>query len=436
MNLKLGFIILLLASSLLGCSKNKNRILYTVLNGYTNKVSYKIGEEMQVFINAADNQTKGKIALYNISGTIVDEVKTTLFKQSIKNAMPWENGFGYKETFRYKVPNLPSGLYFWDNKVPFVVKGSGNESITIVYPSNTINAYNSEGGKSLYTDKAFGGPARKISFLRPMVFAESSFSQPFFKWIQANIGVPVNYIADCDLDDLNNFGATSILIIPGHNEYWTRTARLNFDAFVDGGKHALVLSGNTMWWQVRYENDQLICYKDIATDPEPNILLKTGLWEDPALNYPIVSSIGADFNNGGFGTEEDKGWDGYKIILENSPLLKGTGIVNGQILHLPTVEFDGAPLIIKEGQEPKLDLKAMNAYKGELIGYDYGYRYKETVGTFFVFQKTPSSGIIVNAGSTNWCSENGFSGKNAKEFRAITQNAINLLLNGETVFSE
>ena len=70
------------------------------------------------------------------------------------------------------------------------------------------------------------------------------------------------------MDDYENIRGAKLLVVIGHSEYWTRTARLNFDRFVDEGCHALVLSGNTMWWQVRYsENkDRMICYKG-GNDP-------------------------------------------------------------------------------------------------------------------------------------------------------------------------
>src|SRR3546814_20835503 len=84
----------------------------------------------------------------------------------------------------------------------------------------------------------------------------------------------------------------------------------------------MILYGNTMWWQVRYNTsrDQLICYRNINDDPIKSPRLKTITWCEPSLRYPIYTSTGTDFQNAGYGLKNDNGWDGYKLVV-NSPLL-------------------------------------------------------------------------------------------------------------------
>ncbi len=53
-----------------------------------------------------------------------------------------------------------------------------------------------------------------------------------------------------DLEDYSEIAGAKVVVIIGHSEYWTRRARENFDRYVLEGGNALVLSGNTMWWQV------------------------------------------------------------------------------------------------------------------------------------------------------------------------------------------
>ena len=50
-----------------------------------------------------------------------------------------------------------------------------------------------------------------------------------------------------------------------------------------------------------------------------------------------------------------------------------------------------------------------------------------------VFQKKKQSGIIINVGSTNWCSD-GFTGENSEEIKGLTSNFINYLVKGKEVF--
>jgi hypothetical protein len=248
----------------------------------------------------------------------------------------------------------------------------------------------------------------------------------------------IGYIADIDLDDYQNLNNAQVLVLPGHNEYWTREARTNFDQFVNSGKHAIVLSGNTMWWQVRYSSDKtsLICYKDPNLDPEGNSLLKTITWDNATLQYSIISSLGADFNRGGYGLKSDNGWDGYKFVNSNSPLLEGLTLTNGSKISLPSLEYDGAPIKSFDANGfPVIDNDILKFNKIELVGFDKGFRGTETVGTFIVFQRTPTSGVIVNTASTNWCSSEGIGGHDGEKIKKITLNAINKLVNHQMVFT-
>jgi hypothetical protein len=145
-----------------------------------------------------------------------------------------------------------------------------------------------------------------------------------------------------------------------------------------------------MWWQVRYSADytNMICYKDALLDPESDPLLKTINWDKDELHYSILSSIGADFSRGGYGLQDDAGWDGFKISTPGSPLLKGLWLKQGDTLSLPSGEYDGAPILgFDANGYPVLDSVQLNFKKIELIGFDKGSRAgKETIGTFIVFQ--------------------------------------------------
>ena len=279
---------------------------------------------------------------------------------------PWKNGFGYKPTLKIKVPYLKSGVYVWANQIPFVVRAT-KPKIIILYSSNTENAYCNAGGKSLYafnsTDKK---PATIVSFLRPINLPKHS--EAFLKWFCKLGFQDVGYITDADLDNYSTIHSATLLLIIGHSEYWSRQARINFDRFINDGKDALVLSGNTMWWQVRYnDNHQLACYK-YEQDPEPSSHLKTITWDSPILEYSIISSIGVDFPRAGYGQKQDKGWDGYKIVNPQSPLLKGVRIRKGDIISLPTDEYDGTPIKqFAKRHLPEADNKLLGFEKIEIF---------------------------------------------------------------------
>ena len=123
-----------------------------ITDGYMDKISYNQGDVANAYINASSIFTGQKLFLYSVNNQIVDSIIVNLTPQSISNADPWMNGYGYLVSFSYIIPNnLQSGLYNWENKVFFLVKNSAKDAdITIIYPSNTEAAYNEAGGKSLY----------------------------------------------------------------------------------------------------------------------------------------------------------------------------------------------------------------------------------------------------------------------------------------------
>jgi hypothetical protein len=402
--------------------------------GYTDKMSYSPGETVRAFLQSKDNIDLCRLDIFDLRGDPVFSIETPLVVQQIAADKPWSNGFGFNPTVEFEIPaGLKSGIYLIEHQTPLIVKPKGPVDVLVVYSTNTANAYCTSGGKGLYTieDKP-----SYVSFLRP-IYLQSQAANGL-NWFSKLTNFKIGFACDADMDDYATIARHKVIAIVGHSEYWTRKARENFDRFVDEGGSALVLSGNTMWWQVRYSSDsKMIRYINPGEDPEQNPSLKTIYWTDPSLHWPILSSIGADFPHGGYGLQIDDGWDGFKIASPHSPLLAGTGLGKGDILHLPSGEYDGAPIKSFDANGyPELDLDALNFYKTELIGFDRGSRFKlETIGTFIVFKKTQTSGIIVNAASYDWCSDFGIGGQDGEIIKKITLNAIGKLVRNEPVFS-
>lgn len=402
--------------------------------GYADKQSYYPGEKMKVFFDTQGTGEPCRLTIYTVTGDSVFSISSPMPASPALSGNAYEIGYGFPVAAEFTVPGLKSGVYLVDNKIPFIIKTHQAVDLLVVYPSNTANAYATSGGKSLYsTDQR---PAA-VSFQRPIPL--QSLAEVCLKWFTTLEDFSVRYVADIDLDLYENLRDAKVLVIPGHSEYWTLNARRNFDTFVDSGGDALILSGNTMWWQVRYSEDQnrLICYKDADTDPVVDPLLKTITWNEPSLEYSILSSIGADFTYGGYGLKTDAGWNGYRITALNSPLFEGLNLAENYILSLPTLEYDGAPIAgYDEFGYPMLDEDALKFDKIELLGFDKGFRAKETTGTFIVFRKKPGSGIIVNTSSCDWCSTNGMGGRSGSIIKKITYNALHKLVNNVQVFSE
>ncbi|WP_187262739.1 N,N-dimethylformamidase beta subunit family domain-containing protein [Pontibacter beigongshangensis] len=401
-----------------------------VEDGYTDRTSYLPGEEQQVYVNATSRRNS-LLRLYDINGAVVDSVQVLVQPQEA-GPNPSEEGYGYKATFTYRLPDLPSGIYLWEKKIPFTLKAE-NAEVVVVYSSNTVNAYNISGGKSLY--KLFSEKTHVVSFQRPMLPAVSFFAEDGLKWLKST-SYNINYINDQDLDIPGILAGAKVVLIIGHSEYWSRRGRRQLDEFIDKGGHCMILSGNTMWWQVRYSTDgtKLICYKE-KPDPIAADSLKSTFWNNPVLHYPLTPSIGADFSRAGYGRKSCKGFGGYKILKPDSPVFQGLLLKEGDVLQVSTKEYDGAPL---KGQEPdlRLDKAALGFYKAELLGYDRAVDAQEGFATFILFQKTPASGVVLNTATTDWCGAHGIGGPDSLAIRKITSNVLEAMLSNKNLFTE
>lgn len=406
-----------------------------IIDGYSDRLSVKPGDSIALYLNAKQSSKDYTLKLYDLANTQVAQFRIQVQPQERDNRKAWEDGYGYKTSAKVLIPNLKSGVYLWEGKILLVVRAKNPKTI-ILYSSNTENAYSPAGGKSLYGFNSTGGKmASKVSFLRPIPLPKHS--EEFLRWIHSQKLKDVGYVTDMDMDNYNEIKGAELLIIPGHNEYWTLQARRNFDRFVHSGKNALILSGNTMWWQVRYEenNTQLVCYRNADDDPIESPKLKTINWNERQLDYPILNSIGVDFSLAGFGLiHKDKGWDGYKIVNGHSPLLEGVNLKKGDIIPLPSDEYDGTLVSGFTGRvTPVADQKALGFEKIEIVAYDSTHRLgKDLMATWIVFKKSRASGIIINTATTDWCSSRGMRNP---DVQMITLTMIRKLLNGDNVFS-
>jgi hypothetical protein len=230
----------------------------------------------------------------------------------------WENGCGWHATQSlYIQPSWPSGYYdarfstsIGPKHIIFVVKSSAPGStspILVVQPTNTYQAYNTYGGKSTYPT---GSPDRatSVSFNRPYDDQNGLgmfrlWEMPFVDWM-ADEGRRFEVATDGDLEDPTLLSHYKLVVIVGHTEYWTATARQNLETFSRNGGHVALFSGNNMWFQARLTNSgrTLIAYKDAATDPAAASApsLATTNWFDWPVFNPENSILGLSYRSGGY----------------------------------------------------------------------------------------------------------------------------------------
>jgi hypothetical protein len=208
---------------------------------------------------------------------------------------------------------------------------------------NTYHAYNNFGGKSLYdfnsSDKQ---RARKVSFDRPFSkydgLGDFLSERGLIAWAESK-GYALEYATDADLELKSKLlNPYQVVVLAGHSEYWTWSMRQRLKAFLDRGGRLINLSGDTMIYQVRYEDAgrTLVGYKDYREDPATARSDET----DRAWEHPIRD--GASVIVGGysvFGVFSllpplgfADGYGGYWVQQPSHWVFDGAGVAAGSVI--------------------------------------------------------------------------------------------------------
>jgi len=256
--------------------------------------------------------------------------------------------------------------------VPFVVRAPlGTRSqILVQVPINTWQAYNPWGGKSLYpSNSSDHAPALRVSFDRPLAFtAQGPFDWEYnlVRFLEGE-GYDVSYQTDLDThSDPASLLRHRLVIVDGHDEYWTKEMRDAFDTARARSTNLAFMNSNAAYWQVRYEDGgrTIVGYKEAAPDPEPNPALRTIKFRDltPArpecalqgvMYYRIRESVGAPVD---YTVTEAARGDAW---------LAGTGLAPGdKILDVVGNEWDASPESPVPAGCTKPGLKVLLHYEG------------------------------------------------------------------------
>src|SRR5215471_8118429 len=224
--------------------------------------------------------------------------------------------------------NAVSGLYLAHLKrddtstgngslIPFVVRNDSSHSdILFQTDDETWQAYNSQGGNSLYTcsnncppgsPTAYKG-ASKVSYNRPWHTPLDDGGRDWFIYAEYNMirfleenGYDVSYTSGVDASQPGYapiIEQHKVYLTAGHDEYWSAQQRTNVTAARDAGVNLAFFTGNEIFWKTRWEpsidashaaNRTLVTYKethyDANVDPQDPPTW-TGTWMDPRFSPP------------------------------------------------------------------------------------------------------------------------------------------------------
>ncbi|MFT4595769.1 MAG: hypothetical protein ACI9TF_000006 [Paracrocinitomix sp.] len=315
---------------------------------------------------------------------------------TIRTEASWQSGF-YEIEFQSDEPGPRSLSHAF-----FVVRartGEPSNRTLLVLATNTYNAYNQWGGRCMYSGApqlSFARPTERGFHARPAAPFDVDFdgrltntedpSDPehqrlvdyqiandlpmltgssgwhnwerrFVRWAE-QAGFGFDMAANIDLDVrpeiLDHY---DVLLSVGHDEYWSSGMRDTVDAWVQSGGRWAIFSGNTAFWQVRYEDDgrTMVCHKGAArfTDPvrdnKPHLL--TSMWSDPLIGRPETSTTGLTFTQGGYhriGGALPNGTGDYEVHQPDHWVFAGTGLSEGERLgtgsFIVGYEVDGCAL--------------------------------------------------------------------------------------------
>lgn len=266
----------------------------------------------------------------------------------------YDSGCGWPLAYTLEVPpTWPTGVYTVDipteshgkQHIVFWVRAKepGSTSNMLFLSSvNTYHAYNNYGGKSLYTGNSTNGKkAFKVSFDRPFMNDGLGYlakEQRFMSWADEQ-GYVLEYATTYDLEVIPDLlDPYDVVVIAFHSEYWTWAARQRLKKFIERGGRLVNLSGNTMWWQIRYEDEgrTLVCYKDHRLDPATSKQDKTDTPYVPPIHDPEYEITGVQWHSGGYTHghgifQHEDGYGGYWVQNADHWIFEGTGLQNGDV---------------------------------------------------------------------------------------------------------
>ncbi len=271
--------------------------------------------------------------------------------------------------------------------------------------TNTYNAYNQWGGRCLYSG------ADKVSFARPMergylrrpaapfevdfdgritniatpsdpehrqlrryqaehdypLWCASSgwhnWERRFVRWA-TGAGFDFDVAIGSDLEfHPNVLDQHHLMVSVGHDEYWSWAMRDTMDDWVGAGGNWAILSGNTSFWQVRYEDGgrSMVCHKGGARFEDPVMASAdrsrlTSMWSDPLIARPETETIGLTFSRGGYhriGQGVPLGAGAYTVHRPEHWAFADTGLCTGDQLgagsFIVGYEVDGCALELRDG---------------------------------------------------------------------------------------
>lgn len=163
----------------------------------------------------------------------------------------------------------------------------------------------------------------------------------FVAWAEGQ-GIALDFATDRDveIEEALLDGYAAVLLV-GHSEYWSGGQRNAIERYVDGGGNLAILSGNTAFWKVRFEDEgrTFVCHKWRGFEADPVAAAypeqATHLWSHRAFARPEAEITGLSFIYGGYhrlGMCVSRGQGGYTVYDPDHWALEGADLSYGDVI--------------------------------------------------------------------------------------------------------
>ncbi|WNB92675.1 N,N-dimethylformamidase beta subunit family domain-containing protein [Bacillus sp. NEB1478] len=410
----------------------------TSLQGYASATSVFPGEQLNLFIHSVEPY---KIQVFRMG--YYDEEGAELVK-TINNLKPKKQSFAadpstmkanWSPTVSLKINDTwRTGVYLAkltntsqkESYITFVVKDKHPEAtIGVMIATNTYQAYNNWGGKSLYGYNSTNGDAAvNLSFDRPYNNGRGSgeffaYEYNLIRWMEKQ-GYQMTYFTDTDIDNglLSNLNS-KLILIPGHAEYWTKAMRDSIQNETKSRKNLAVFNANVAYWQVRLQqNDRLMVGYKYRAKEDPYLKTHpqevTTKFRDEPVNRPEKEVLGLMYS----GIPEQKQ---QPLVISNPAhwLFNGTSLKKGD--KIPGVV--GGEVDSYDGQMEGVEIIAASPVN----------LYGESSMSHVIWYNKPTGGKVFAVGTFYWnwfldsFGHESFAKPN-KAIEKITTNAFTKLL--------
>ena len=355
------------------------------VEGYTDQLSYRAGDTVRFHVSTSAQAYSLEVArigaarevvwhqdsLPGASHPVPEDASSHGCRWPVSHSLQvptdWRSGY-YEFVLRAEDHGgefVRRGRRTAESRGFFIVRPSGSTKARILLQlaTNTYAAYNNWGGYSLYAYHGRGGlQGHRVSFDRPMAGLFDRWERDFVEWVEA-AGYALDYCANSDLEQYPELLDDYRLVLSvGHDEYWSGPMRDHLEGFIAAGGNAAFLSGNSVCWQVRAEDEAraLVCWKqwfnmDPAWAAGDYANLST-LWSHHLVGRPESTLTGVGFLYGGYHLSHGQYMDGSGAFTVHRPehwVLAGTGLQRGDSFGgghtIVGYECDGCEYELKDG---------------------------------------------------------------------------------------